>query len=441
MSGAETANLSAVVGSWFGALHVKGRELKIVVHVDAKGTGSLDSPAQNAYGIPVRDVAVEHGAFGFAAPTIAGEYRGQVDADTQTITGEWRQRGTSLPLSLRREAGEGHVQSRPQDPSAPLPYVEEEVAFASLVPNIRLAGTVTKPEGAGPFPAVVLLSGSGSQDRDCAIYGHRPFRVIADHLTRRGFAVLRFDDRGVGGSSGEFKSLHVADSVADAIGATKYLLSRSDIDKRRVGIIGHSEGGLMACLAALDEPGISFLVLLATAAVPIEEILIEQVSAIAKIGGASEEQIAKEVDLQRKAIKAVQAALSPAAAVEAARATLMDAGLAEERADASAKVFAVPLLYELISYDPRRDIGRLRVPILALYGELDVQVGAETNARQIEALLAHRTGQEEAVVKKLSGLNHLFQPATTGGPYEYAGIETTFDEEALRVIAEWLEKR
>jgi hypothetical protein len=302
----------------------------------------------------------------------------------------------------------------------------------------------------------VLVSGSGPQDRDESLMGHKPFLVLADHLTRNGIAVLRYDDRGVAASEGDFATATTADFVTDALAATEYLRGRPDIDADGVGLIGHSEGGLVAPAAAAQSGGVAWIVLLAGPGVPGEEILLAQIEKISRASGASEEMIARSLATQRRVHDVLRADDDEATTARHLREVLrsaIDSASAAERAaigssdaqinaytDAQIRQVTSPWFRNFLRYDPRPSLEAVRVPVLALNGSLDLQVAPEQNLPEIEAAL-ERAGNGDVAVHELAGLNHLFQTATLGAPAEYASIEETFSPTALSMISEWIAAR
>lgn len=446
------AAASPLVGLWQGALHVQAIELRLLFHVEpgADGglTGTLDSIDQGAKGIPLSRVSLEDGRATLASAAVGGVFEGELAADGGHITGYWRQGGNELPLELERVAAEP-VLERPQQPTGPLPYAEEEVTLPGGAEDVTLAGTLTLPAGDGPHPAVLLISGSGPQNRDEALMGHQPFRVLADHLTRRGIAVLRLDDRGVGASSGDFTTATTADFADDAEAAFGWLRRRPETDAARVGLLGHSEGGLVAPMVAAREPAVAFLVLLAAPGVPGEEILYRQAELIARAAGATDEAVRENRVLQERVFAAATGSADPEQAAAQVRRVVAEAlqsmseeerqaaGLGEDAAAAQAKQVVAPWFRFFLSHDPRPVLRRVGCPVLALWGAKDLQVPPQQSRPELEAALA-AGGNQRVTAEVLPGLNHLFQTADSGLPAEYGQIEETMAPAALERISGWI---
>lgn len=308
-----------------------------------------------------------------------------------------------------------------EDAKAP-PYSEEEVAFASG--DVRLAGTLTLPSGPGRHPAVALLTGSGAQDRDEEIFGFRPFRILADHLARNGIAVLRFDDRGVGGSSGSLAETTTETLAADALAAAGLLRGHARVDPKAVGLLGHSEGGLVAALAAARSPDIAFLVLLASSGVRGDRLISSQIEALLKLSGSPQEQIATTLALQERVYRAIR---SGEGWEELAK-EIPDAQLAPARS-AWFRYF--------IDLDPAATLRQVRKPVLAIFGELDIQVPAGPN-RDATVRALEEGGNRNVTVHTIPGANHLFQKATTGSPSEYPFLVKELVPGLLDLIAGWI---
>lgn len=426
-------------GDWRGALPIPtGGKLRLVLHVrtGAYGTvANLDSPDQLSYGIGVAGLRHDGATVRFEVPAVRGEWAGSLTPDGKTLDGTWSQLGKSQPLALA-QGGPAPVMTRPQTPKPPFPYRALDAKVDSA-PGVTLAGTLTLPEGRGPFPAAVMITGSGAQDRDETILGHKPFAVIADALTRRGVAVLRLDDRGVGQSTGEFAKATEADFVTDTEAAVRYLRGRSDIDPRRIGLIGHSEGGLIAPQVANKDPKIAFLVLMAGPGAPMMEVLNAQRLALAPSMGVGVQQAAKMNAALSQVIAEEKSAKSPGEARARVLAVLHQ--VAPNASDAALETQAQMLTSEwfqgLANYDPGPALRRLHAPVLALIGSNDRQVPADQN---IPVLRANLKGNPKATVLELPGLNHLFQTAPTGAVGEYADISETIAPSALKTISDWV---
>lgn len=449
----------AILGSWSGPLVVgPGIELRLVFHIEAdqegRLTATMDSPDQGATGIPIQEVTYAEGELELDLPQIQGGFRGTLLAP-DTLDGRWSQGGQSFPLRLVRGDAEA-APARPQTPEPPFPYRSEDVRYPNPEAEIHLAGTLTIPEGDGPFPAVALITGSGAQDRDETILGHRPFWVLADHLSRNGIAVLRSDDRGVGESEGDFSAATSLDFAGDAAAAVAYLATRSEVEPSQIGLIGHSEGGLIAPLVANERGDVAFVVLLAGPAMSGEELLPLQGAAIQRAMGAQESDIDASLEVQQNLFRIVREEDDPERRVARMEQWLEEylAGLTPEERErqgipsedpagwitAQAAMGASEWFRFFLAHDPRESLRDLEVPVLALFGELDLQVPPEPNRLAMEE--AFRTGEHpDWTIQTLPGLNHLFQTATTGSPTEYARIEETFAPAALEAIAEWIRQR
>lgn len=431
-------------------------ELGLVFKIEAGagGTyaGTLDVPMQGAAGIPLSEISLQDGRVRIEITAIAAVFTGQLSPDGQKMTGQWQQGGATLPLELQRTE-RAPALKRPQEPERPYPYVEEEVSYENEAAGIRLAATLTKPEGDGPFPAAILISGSGAQDRDESLLGHRPFLVLADYLTRRGIVVLRADDRGVGGSTGNTALATTADFAQDALAGIRYLRGRADIDLGRIGLIGHSEGGLAAPLAAARAPDeVAFVVLMAGPGVPGEEILYRQTELIMRANGIGEDRIALEMETLRELfglMRTVEDDKTLAAKLGEVYRTYLAGLSAEERravGDEDAWIqgqvgaLLTPWFRYFLTHDPRPVLREVACPVLAVFGERDLQVPPEQSVPALEQAL-REGGNEDYTIKVLPGLNHLFQTCATGSPAEYGVIEETIAPAALQLIGDWVVAR
>ncbi|MDN4059807.1 alpha/beta fold hydrolase [Massilia sp. YIM B02769] len=436
-----TAHAEDAQGIWTGSiansLHVT---VKFEKTPEGKWEATMSVPAQNLV-TKVDDVSVAPDRIGFALNKLRASYAATWNERQQAWTGTWTQ-GRTAPLNLKRTTEEAARPKRPQEDAIaarPASYASTEVAFDNAAAGVKLAGTFTVPQGKGPFPAVVLVHGSGSIDRDGSVFGHKTLLVLADHLSRQGIAVLRYDKRGVGKSSGKLKEATTRDLAADAEAALRFLRGRAEVDSQRIGVIGHSEGGLVAPLLASRDPGIAFVVMLAGPGVRGDRLLVEQHALLARARGVPEAAIEKDRTMNR----ALFAAMVEEPTLEAAR---NKAGLilaeAERKGDLPAGLgasalerFGTPWFRELLAYEPAPVLRAVRQPILVLNGERDLQVPAGLDLPPIRAALA---GNPRAVVKEMPRLNHLFQTAKTGGIEEYGQIEESFAPAALDTIAGWI---
>jgi uncharacterized protein len=430
----EPAGPARLEGDWTGQLNTGAYKLRLVLHVhtrDGATVATLDSPDQGAKDVPVT-LTVE-GAHVRFAPSSGSPFEGDLSADAASLDGKI----AGLPLQLARLAPGAVIESlrRPQTPVKPYPYREEEVSYRSKAPSVQIAGTLTVPPGKGPFPAVLLIAGSGPNTRDEKVFEHAIFLVLADQLTRQGIAVLRSDKRGIGKSTGDFASATSADFAADAEGGVAYLAGRPEIDAARLGLIGHSEGGIVAPLVAQDDPRVKFVVLMAGPAVRGDEVIMSQARAIAAASGAPDAAVAAGQTLERRLLDATMSAPDGAAARDALLPLLKSAGASGEAAEGQAAAMASPWYRYFLAYDPAPTLRSLRIPVLALIGSKDLQVLPDVNLPALRAALA---ANPRAQVMALEGLNHLFQTASTGVPAEYVQIEETISPRALDVITHWI---
>jgi uncharacterized protein len=447
---------AGIEGTWSGALEVNGGiKLRLAFNVTRGADGALaatlDSIDQGAKGIPVDAVTETDGKVRFELNRIGGVFEGAMDATKTRIDGAWSQGGASLPLALARVEA-APVLRRPQEPKGPLPYAEEAVTFENAAQSVTLAGTFTAPRQGGPFPAVVLVSGSGPQDRDESLLGHKPFLVLADYLTRRGVAVLRYDDRGTGKSTGKYAFDQTAEDYAtDARAGVEYLKTRKDVDPRRIGVVGHSEGALAAPILAANDPSIAFVVLMAGPGTRGDRLLAAQSALVTKAMGRTSDVAEAERSAAR--MMAIVVEEKDNAVAERRMRALREEELAKmpeaERAKALArgsefeqnvKLMTSPYIRHFLAFDPRPWLSKVKCPVLALNGELDLQVPAGENLLGIAAAL-EAGGNRDYAIAKLPGLNHLFQTAKTGAPSEYGDIEETFSPGALALIGDWLARK
>lgn len=432
-------------GYWLGTLSARARELRMLIHI-TNGTApaaTLTSIDQANEPRPMQ-LTLDGRALTLTAPGRAARITGTLRGDGASLDAIFEQGGASFPIAFARVDGPPQLR-RPQHPVPPFPYDAIDVTVEGPV---ELAGTLTKPRGGGPFPAVLLISGSGPQDRDQSLFGHKPFLVLADHLTRRGFAVLRVDDRGAGRSAGSRAASTMDDYAADALAGVRWLAARSEVDARRIGLIGHSEGGVVAALVASRSDAVAFMVLIAAPAMDGASLAMLQGERIARAAGASPEQISLQQTLNRRMFEVLAKEPDESKARAELRQILQDelAKLGVTSADTIAALEKQmepqirrglsPWFRHFLAHDPLVALRAAKLPTLALYGSLDVQVPADTNAALMEEALQGSSPLSE--VRTLPDLNHLFQTARTGAMDEYGKIEETFAPAALKAIVGWL---
>jgi uncharacterized protein len=441
-------------GDWSGAIGISGSELHLVFHISKTADGyssTMDSPDQGVNGIPVTTTLVRGKELTLRIERAGIEYAGTLDNDKEII-GVFNQSGQRFDLKLTRGGVKTAERKRPQEPQVPFPYYTEEVTFRNpKAGNIELAGTLTlpkPPEGkAGKkdrFPVVILISGSGPQNRNEELLGHQPFLVLADHLTRNGIGVLRFDDRGTGASKGDFKTATTMDFATDVEAALAYLQTRKEVDKQQIGLIGHSEGGLIAPIVASRNKDVAYTVLLAGPGIRGSEILLMQQELIGRANGVPEEELQEAQRVNTIAFGIVLEEQDQAAMETKLRAylteeydklpdSLREDGMIEQ-------VMAqlnTPWMLTFMRFDPATALQLVQCPVLALNGSKDLQVPADANLAAIETALK-TGGNRQITIVKLDGLNHLFQECTTGSPSEYLEIEQTFSPQALTAVSDWI---
>jgi len=436
--------IASVEGVWQGALEANGLRLRFQLHVthdDQKQlVAALDSPDQGISGLPAVKVSQKLTVFHFEIPVVQGVYEGNLNAAKSVITGNWTQGGITHNLNFQRSDQLVEL-VRPQDPKKPYPYREEEVIFAN--PKVTLAGTLTLPSGQGPFPAAILIAGSGPHDRDENVAGHRPFLVLADHLTRKGIAVFRYDKRGIGKSTGNYDQATTEDFASDATAALDYLKSRKEINATKIGLIGHSEGGLIAPMIASRSSDVAWVVLLAAPGLKGEQIMLLQSELILKAAGFDDDRIAKARDFSLQSYALARKERDPDA-LEAKLTDLVDSTgmsttLPPTTLKPQARMMTLPWFRFFLDYDPIPALKKTQCPVLALNGDKDLQIASKENLAQIQKAL-QEGGNKDFQTHELAGLNHLFQHAPTGSPTEYGGIQETFAPEALTAISDWILK-
>lgn len=444
---------AGLAGRWEGYIDVVGTRLAIIVNIADGSAGlkaTIDIPQQAAAGLPLTNLRHEPPKVHFELPAGPGlaVFDGEMKGDS--IAGTFEQAGVKGTFELKRT---GAVPA-PPPPGPPPPYKQEEIKIQSGA--ITLAGTLTLPPSGGPFPAVILITGSGAQNRDEEVFGVKPFRMIADHLTRQGIAVLRCDDRGVGGSTGSTSQASSADFADDALAEVQFLEGRPEIDKARIGLLGHSEGGLVAPLAASRSADVAFIILLSGPAVTGERIMLAQAELIMRAGGASDEQVRHNMEIQKRIFGAVRtgqgwdeaAALLRIdvkagldAASEAQRKAIPDQeAFIKSRVDGQLASSRTPWFKFFLDYDPAPTLAKVRCPVLAFFGERDLQVPVGLNRDVMEQALKSG-GNRNYTIEVMARANHLYQDAKTGGVQEYTILKKEFVPELLPLVSAWILKQ
>jgi len=433
---------SDIDGAWIGSLDTGAIKLRVVFHIVNTEEGlkaTMDSPDQGMKGLQMSSVTRDGATLKIEAKKLNGMFEGKIAADHSSIDGTWSQGGGSLPLVLKPLKDQAELElKRPQNPVKPYPYHEEDVTYDNKVQNVTMAATLTIPQGKGPFPAVVLITGSGPQDRDETLLGHKPFLVLSDYLTRQGIAVLRADDRGVGKSTGVFANATTADFATDTEAGIAYLKTRPEIDPHKIGLVGHSEGGVIAPMIAARNPDVAFIVMMAGTGVRGDEVLVAQSEAIAVASGQNPDQAAKDATKEREMLKLVETEKDPTA-LEKELKEKMAGDVPAGQIGMQITQLTSPWFRYFLTYDPATALRKVTCPVLAINGEKDKQVLPSQNLPPIRKAL-EQAGNKRFEVDELPGLNHLFQSSKTGSPGEYAQIEETISPVALEKIATWILK-
>ena len=436
-------------GSWTGSLDFGKEKLTVNIHIKQGDhgilTGTFDSPDQGAYDLPFQSVETKDVQLICLEKRmnikLVAEFVGDDDLEAS-----WTQGGQAFPISFRRLEGEVVDKSKLQDPVPPFPYEEEELWFINTKGD-TLYGTLTHPKGKKKAPGIILITGSGPQDRNSEILGHRPFFVLSDYLTRQGIAVFRYDERGVGMSGGDFSTATSEDFAKDAAEALKRMACHPNVDNKRLGVFGHSEGGIVAPLmnASFLQP--HFLILAAAPGVPSRDLLLMQNDKIGEVQGLTK----KQRERSREENTALFDLIIESANIEDAHTKINQ--YFDEKIEGSKEISDVKRLEQLrksvhtsmltpwfdyfIRYQPEAHLRSIQTPTLAINGKLDVQVPWEENTREIREAF-EKSGNTNLHIKTYDALNHLFQTAKTGSPMEYAQNTETFNEEVMADIAEFI---
>lgn len=446
---------SKLAGSWEGAIK-SVKTIRLIFHFkdeNGKLSATMDSPDQGVTGIGCKSVTLNGDSVIVDMSGIGIMYRGQLQNDT-TISGVWLQSGVSVPIDFMKTASPAELY-RPQTPKPPFSYLSEDVIYTNKDKSIQYGATITIPKGKGPFPAVLLITGSGQQNRDEEIFGHKPFAVIADYLTKNGYVVLRVDDRGMGKTTGALQSATTADFAKDAEVSFDYLKSRKEVDKKKMGMLGHSEGGMIAEMLAAKRKDIDFIVLLAAPGINIKELMQDQSAMVMASNGVDSNIVSQykqlyaamedaglsaktEVDGKVKMMAAVKEWKQHATQDAITTVGVATAVEEKEYVDQMAKIITSAWFNYFLRFDPQPYLRNISCKVLALNGSRDIQVPPGLDLDEIRKALA-QSKSKTYEVKELQGLNHLFQDCTTCTVNEYAVLTETMSPEALRIISEWLD--
>lgn len=438
-----------IEGNWSGTLNVQGTHLKVFFNVSENENGydaTMDCPDQDIQDIPV-ETTFNKSVIAFEVPMASVSFEG-VFKDS-VIIGTFTHSNRDFPLKLVKKITDEKVSKRPQEPTKPYPYISENVAFENLKANVTLAGTLTLPEEKGNFPVVILISGSGPQNRDEELMGHKPFLVLSDYLTRNGIAVLRFDDRGFGESTGDFNTATTADFATDVESAVTYLKSRKDIDKTNIGLIGHSEGGLIAPFVASNSKDIDFIVLMAGSGIRGDKLLLLQEELIERALGTSEPEIRNLLKTNSGIFNIIVNSDNDEylkldlndmleESLEGEFAVQIPDGMSKvEFVSAQVNLYTSPWVKYFLRYDPSEALEKVTCPVLAINGEKDLQVPSKENLSAIKDAL-DKGGNKRVTIRSYKDLNHLFQESETGSPMEYSVIEQTISPVVLKEVTDWI---
>jgi len=445
----QAAENTSLQGIWVGELIIPNlANLRMGLIISLKSEDSykaaLNIIDQATGDIPCNELIYRNDSVISRISALGIEIAGKLTNEGNSIEGFFRQQGTNFPVVFKRTDKLPEL-LRPQEPKTPVPYLQEEVIFENKKAGIKLAGTLTIPEQRGKFPAVVLVTGSGQQDRNEEIARHKPFWIIADYLTRKGIAVLRYDDRGMGGSEGRFDQSTTGDFAADALAGISYLKTRAEILPEKIGIIGHSEGGIAASVAASESDDVAFILGLAGFVNSFEDVVLGQLLAQSEQMGKSPEDIELERNWRKSIYQIAKESTDSSTAAKKLWA-IYDNLSADEitklnwprgRHESQVKQVLNPWWRYSLALDNKATLTKINCPVMALYGELDKQVNPGENIAFVESCFKNgKNGQY--VIKEIPGLNHLFQKAGTGSEYEYFRIEETFSPLVLQLMADWI---
>jgi fermentation-respiration switch protein FrsA (DUF1100 family) len=425
-------------GVWKGTIGIPGKPVDIIFVITETGgkpETKANVPDQGGADFPASETVYRSDSVIISFSQMKAVYKGRIHADSSVITGNWEQYNT--PYVLRLVPGKEVECKRPQEPKPPFPYKNEDVEIENIRDGVKLAGTLSMPAEGKGFPAIILITGSGPQDRNEEVFGHKPFLLISDYLTRMGFAVLRYDDRGTAKSTGDFSTSTTADFANDAEAALAYLKTRPEINTHKIGLLGHSEGGEIAPMIASHSKDVAFIVLLAGPGIKGSDLLLLQTASIARSLGSSDMQIAIASGINRKIYG--WAEMEGTAGTDSIRAYLSKTGQSKETVEKQLKMVSSPWFKYFLGLDPAVYLCKVTCPVLALNGTKDIQVPYKENLEAIRQNL-EKAHNKHFTIQEMEGLNHLFQHCEKCTVGEYGALEQTMDPDVLKAIGEWLLK-
>jgi pimeloyl-ACP methyl ester carboxylesterase len=441
-----------ISGDWNGEAKRGEKLITFVFKIEkenSKYSSTMSVPTFRVSGIKPSTTTFIDGKLLIDGSNVGMNYKGIFNKESQQFEGTYKEGGLEMTLNLKKGAIKIKDLRRPQEPVKPYPYYEEDVVFKNIEAKVSLAGTLTLPNKNEKFPVVILISGSGPQDRDESFMGHKPFLVLADHLTKQGIGVLRFDDRGHGESTGDFGNATTEDFSKDVLSAITYLKTRNDVDIKNIGLIGHSEGGIIAPLVANNSKDVAFMVLLASTGISGTELSVMQSKTLRQF------PVKDEIAYEKNTRKAIAIVTSNKSDLEIKneltthynafiKPILTSLNVPEEKInlfiESQLKTSLKPWSRYFLQYNPADEIEKLQMPVLSLNGSKDTQVNAKINQEGIRNALI-KGGNKDYEIIELENLNHFFQECETGNMDEYRKIEQTFSPTALKEISNWIFKR
>ncbi len=429
-----------IEGSWKGELEFQGIKLPLILNIKKNGSvysSTMDSPKQGAKDIPVDKTDFISNELSFEQKMLGATYKGKLT--NGKIEGIFSQNGMQLPLTFTPNTGNGSAVNRPQTPKPPFTYHTEDITFQNPVDKNTLAGTIAQPENFDKNkPILILITGSGTQNRDEELFEHKPFAVIADDFAKKGIATLRLDDRGIGGSSKGSENDTTYNFATDINTAVDYLVSKG---YKNIGLLGHSEGGMIAPMVATMNSKVTFLVLMAGPGTPIDQLLIQQNERAGKLAGQSDLQIIQNEKINSEIYRFIKnySGNNYDKDLKDFLTKNFAGQLGENAIQNIQKQTSSPWFRYFIKFNPDQYLSKIKIPVLALNGSLDFQVSSKENLEAISKSLK-KAGNPDFKTQELPGLNHLFQEAKTGAFTEYAEIEQTISPSALNTMTRWILK-